>query len=130
MILWVAEAASTSQPTGDFWTELYLLLPSSRVWAFGTVAALMGVLVVLADLVYFLLLKTSLLKLGYAGFWRTVLVFLLWGLGSGVVGVLGAVFGLFQVTLQAGVMVGLAWPVTLPRLLQAARVGAEEEQQV
>ena len=125
----IAAAESLSQSSFErFAHKLQELLPSADLWAFGTVAAFFGLLVVAADCVYFSQSKKSLLKLGYAGFWRTVVVMSLWGIGAGLIGVLGAVFGLFQTTQQASQVVGIAWPVILPRLLQSATTAAEDEQ--
>jgi hypothetical protein len=86
--------------------------------------------VVGADCVAFLQLKKSFLKLGYAGVRPTILVMTLWGLGAGLIGVLGAIFGLFQMTTQASALVAIAWPAIFPRLVQAATSAAEDEQHV
>jgi hypothetical protein len=128
MLILNIDAIDTTQSAGDFLQEFLQLLPPARIWAFGAVSAIMGALVVIADATFFRLKGKSLLKLGYAGVGNTILNIILWGIGAGLVGILGAVFGLFQVNSQASMIVGLAWPVTLPRLIEAATTPAEDEQ--
>ncbi len=94
---------------------------------FATASAFMGLMVVALDLIIFLLQRKSVLKLTYQGY-RTVLVLVLWGIGAGLVGLLGGAFKIFQLTLQASVSVGVAWPVILPRLIKSTQ--ADEDTQL
>lgn len=87
---------------------------------FAAASAFMGLVVVALDFVLFTLQRKSFLKLTYTGK-RSILLFLLWGLGAGIGGFLGAVAVIFQMSLQASATVGIGWPLVLPRLLEASQ---------
>ncbi|WP_104398588.1 hypothetical protein [Vibrio penaeicida] len=92
----------------------------STMLAFATASAVYGFLVVSLD---FLIVKTlnkaSILALSYVGY-KSLGMFLMWGLGSGIGGLLGAGFGIFEVNRTACIFVGVGWPLILPRLLSSA----------
>lgn len=76
-----------------------------------------GLLCVLLDFAYY---KTtdgkSLFNLSYIGWKGTILMFLFWGIGAGIVGFLSARLGLIAFSIQASVIMGLGWPLMFPRL--------------
>jgi len=90
------------------------------VFAFAIASSFFGMLVVILD---FLMVKTlnknSLLKLSYIGI-KGFFVFIMWGVGSGIGGCLGAAIGIFEINRIAAVAIGVAWPLVLPRLLTTA----------
>lgn len=90
------------------------------VVTFGFSAAIFGLLIVILDFCTSKATKkNSLLKLsynGYAGIW----VFLLWGIGAGIAGLVGAAADIFEISRTASVFVGAGWPVVLPRLLASS----------
>lgn len=94
--------------------------PKFAILAFALASSFFGTLVVILDsLIVKTLNKNSFLKLSYPG-WRGLLVFLLWGVGAGIGGFLGAAIGIFEINRIACVMVGTSWPLILPRLLSTA----------
>lgn len=94
--------------------------PKYAILAFAITCSFFGTLVVILDsLVVKTLNKNSFLKLSYTS-WKGVLIFLLWGVGAGIGGLLGAAIGIFEINRIACVMVGTSWPLVLPRLLSTA----------
>ncbi|AVI65757.1 hypothetical protein CKQ84_07540 [Shewanella sp. WE21] len=106
---------------GDATNENY------SVVTFGFAAAMFGLLIVMLDFCTSKATeKNSLLKLsysGYAGFW----IFLLWGIGAGIAGLVGAAADIFEISRTASVFVGAGWPVILPRLLASANQDLSRE---
>ncbi|MEL4432062.1 hypothetical protein [Shewanella mangrovisoli] len=106
---------------GDATNESY------SVVTFGFSAAMFGLLIVMLDFCTSKATeKNSLLKLsynGYAGFW----IFLLWGVGAGIAGLVGAAADIFEISRTASVFVGAGWPVILPRLLASANQDLSRE---
>ncbi|EMI4517035.1 hypothetical protein V6560_004666 [Vibrio parahaemolyticus] len=99
---------------------VYLGAEELTMLAFAIASAIYGLLVVSLD---FLIVKTlnkaSILALSYIGY-RSFGMFVMWGLGSGIGGLLGAGFGIFEVNRTACIFVGVGWPLILPRLLSSA----------
>ncbi|WP_281559093.1 hypothetical protein [Thalassomonas sp. RHCl1] len=94
--------------------------PEYAILVFSITSSFFGTLVVILDaLVVKTLNKNSFLKLSYPG-WKGLLVFLLWGVGAGIGGFLGAAIGIFEINRIACVVVGTSWPLVLPRLLSTA----------
>ncbi|WP_038182941.1 hypothetical protein [Vibrio rhizosphaerae] len=97
------------------------------VVTFGLAAAIFGLLIIMLD---FCTSKTtnknSLLKLSYNGF-SGIGVFLLWGIGAGIAGLVGAAADIFEISRTASVFVGAGWPVVLPRLLASANQDLSRE---
>lgn len=93
---------------------------SYSVVTFGIAAAIFGLLIVILDFCTSKATsKNSLLKLSYSG--KTgFFVFLLWGVGAGIAGLVGAAADIFEISRTASVFVGAGWPVVLPRLLASA----------
>ncbi|MBF4354493.1 hypothetical protein, partial [Vibrio anguillarum] len=93
---------------------------SYTVVTFGFAAAIFGLLIVILDFCTSKATnKNSLLKLSYSG-WNGVFVVVLWGVGAGIAGLVGAASDIFEVSRTASVFVGAAWPLVLPRLLASA----------
>jgi hypothetical protein len=86
---------------------------------FGAASSVVGLLVVTLDYIHYLVKRKSFLNLSYNGA-GLILVFLLWGLGAGLVGLLGGVAGIFQETNIACLSVGIGWPSMIPRLLESS----------
>lgn len=86
---------------------------------FGTASAFIGVIVITLDCIHYLLKKKSFLRLSYHGF-RSLYVFVLWGIGAGLVGLLGGIFSILQENPQACLSVGVSWPLIIPRLVESS----------
>ncbi|MDN3628610.1 hypothetical protein [Vibrio lentus] len=90
---------------------------SYTVITFGLASALFGLLIVILDFCTSKSTeKNSYLKLSYTGF-KGIGVFLMWGIGAGIAGMVGAAADIFEISRTASVFVGAGWPVVLPRLL-------------
>ncbi|EJN8560407.1 hypothetical protein V9K52_002342 [Vibrio alginolyticus] len=97
------------------------------VITFGLAAAFYGLLIVVLDFCTSKATnRNSLLKLSYTG-WRGLGVFLLWGVGAGIAGLVGAAADIFEISRTASVFVGAGWPVVLPRLLASSSQGLSPE---
>lgn len=105
----------------------YLGSEDMTMIAFACASAIYGLLVVFLDfLVVKTLNKPSLLTLSYVGY-KSIGMFVMWGIGSGIGGLLGAGFGIFEVTRTACIFVGVGWPLILPRILSSTETGLSKE---
>ena len=94
---------------------------------FAISSGIIGVLVVTLDFLMSLIGRDSLLNLTHN--WKTLPVFILiWGFGAAGVSFLGAGFSVLEVTLQAAVIAGIAWPVLMTRIVSSADGKAEPEE--
>jgi hypothetical protein len=93
---------------------------------FAVGCAIIGILVVVADLAFFLIKGESLLNLRHS-FRNTLLVGAAWSVGALIIGYLGQVTNLFQVTLLGCATVGITWPIVFTKLLE--RLKRKEEVQ-
>lgn len=75
------------------------------------------------------LFKTpSLLKVGYGGI-NTFQSFFFWGLGAGLAAYVGGLAEFFNIhSMSSKLIVGVAWPTVLPRILEMADKENEPEQ--
>lgn len=120
----------------QFWDALvtFLFTPgqgkldgmSNGYLIFATASAFWGLVVVGIDFLLYKLKGKSFLTMTYRGF-GTLLIFVLWGIGAGLGGLIGAASVVVQLNLQACAIVGVSWPLILPRLLKAGE--ALEERQ-
>jgi hypothetical protein len=94
---------------------------------FAVGCAIFGVLAVVADLALFALRGHSLLKLKHNAR-NTPLFGLAWGLGTLIIGYLGQVANIFQVSILACVSVGVGWPVVFTELLEKTRKKEDEQE--
>ena len=94
--------------------------------SFAIASSGMGLVIVLLDVVAFLTLRRSYLKLAH-GFPKSIRLAILWGVGAGLGGFLGAGFEVLQLNRLACVTVGVSWPLILPRVIKSA--GEDELQQ-
>lgn len=95
--------------------------------AFATASALFGFCIVILDIISVKFLeKSSFLKLSYAGA-NAVIMFFVWGMGSGIGGLIGAGVGIFEVNRAACIFVGVGWPFILPRLLSSSKSELSKE---
>ena len=96
--------------------------------SFILVCMFMGCLIVSLDWLLYSATGKSALKLVHGG--RNSLRFLvLWGLGAGVGGYLGAATEILKLSLQGSIAAGVGWTLVLPRLISSARSEIEEEEQ-
>ena len=76
-----------------------------------------GLLCVTLDFAYY---KTtngkSVFNLSYIGWKGTILMFLFWGIGAGIVGFLAVRLELIIFSIKASIVMGLGWPLMFPRL--------------
>ena len=70
--------------------------------------------------------RDSLLKVTYRGF-GTIRMLILWGFGSGLAGLVGSGFGIFEISQTACIAVGAGWPIILPRVLASSNQGLSKE---
>jgi hypothetical protein len=83
--------------------------------------SLIGLLCVLLDFAYYNVTNgKSIFLLSYIGKMGTILMFLFWGIGAGIVGFLAVRLGLIAFTIQASIIMGLGWPLMFPRLYALA----------
>jgi hypothetical protein len=93
----------------------------SEILVFGVGSALMGLVAVLLDWILFSVRGRSIFNLSYGeGVNRNVVrLIILWGIGAGVGGFLGAAASILQLTRGACIGVGVGWPLILPRLIDS-----------
>ena len=120
-----------------FWSGLYRMLFKFEVIRiqdnelaipiFAVGCAAIGVLAVLGDLALFVIRGESLLQLKH-GPRNTPILGLAWAGGALIIGYLGQVANVFQVSLLACATVGTAWPVVFARVLEKAKKSEDEQQ--
>ncbi len=94
-------------------TELILLV-------FASGAAFMGLVVVILDWgAHTLTGGRSYLHLSYGG-WKTPWMLLIWGIGAGIGGFIGAAANVLEIQRAACLTAGISWPLILPRIIAAA----------
>ena len=101
------------------------------VLSFALACGLVALVICVLDWVGTLLLgRSSLLGVGFGGWRRTLQSMLLWGFGAVLGAYLGGLVQLFDIeSVNARVIVGVAWPTVLPRLLAMASGSTPEEEQ-
>ena len=93
-----------------------------KLLVFAAASAVMGLLSVFLDRTIYSVQGRSVFNLSYgSGFSTSFRLILLWGIGAGIGGFLGAAFNLLQVTRAACIGVGVGWPLVLPRLVESFR---------
>lgn len=103
----------------------------NAVLIFAAACAIIGILAVFLDLALFMLRGQSLLKLKHGK--NTFLFLVSWAFGSFVIGYIGQVAKIFQVSLMASAIVGFSWPLIFTDWLNKIReseVETEPEQQI
>ena len=96
------------------------------VLVFAVGCAIVGVAAVFLDLAFFTLRGQSLLRLKHG---RATMFFLIeWAFGSFVMGYIGQLAKVFQVSLLACVLVGFTWPLLFTELLDKLRRQENEEE--
>ncbi len=89
--------------------------------------SVIGLLCVSLDFAYY---KTtngkSIFNLSYIGWKGTVLMFLFWGIGAGIVGFLASRLELIAFSIQASIILGLGWPLMFPRLYSYVKANINE----
>jgi hypothetical protein len=104
----------------------------NAVAVFVIACSIVGSLAVSLDLAFFILKERSLLSLKHSPK-NTFLFLLAWSFGAFVMGLVGQMFNIFQVSLAATVVVGFSWPILLTGMLEKLKEKeqiAEPEQQV
>jgi 4-hydroxybenzoate polyprenyltransferase len=97
------------------------------VLIFAAGCAIIGLLTVVADVAFFMLRGQSLLDLKH-GPRSTMLFCFAWALGALVIGYIGQVASIFQVSLLACATVGVGWPIVFTQLLEKSRKKEEIQQ--
>lgn len=98
----------------------------SAVLIFASGCAIVGTIAVFLDLAFYTLRGQSLLKLQHG---RNTIVFLLaWAFGSFIMGYIGQMANIFQVSLFASVLVGFTWPLLFTSLLEKLKEKEEENE--
>ncbi len=104
---------------------------SSAVLVFATGCSIVGIIAVFLDLAFYTLRGQSLLKLKHG---KNTFIFLVaWAFGSFIMGYIGQLAKIFQVSLFASVLVGFTWPLLFTSLLTKLKekeTEAEPEQQL
>lgn len=90
------------------------------VLIFAVGCSIVGLLTVIADLAFFLLRGQSLLELKHSPGGTAVFCFA-WALGALLIGYLGQVTNIFQVSLLACATVGVGWPIVFTQILERSR---------
>ena len=94
---------------------------------FAIASSFVGGLVFIMDLIVYTVRGKSFLKLAHS-FPYSIWLFILWGVGAGIGGFLGALLQIVKLNTVACVTVGVSWPLILPRLLNAAKDDLAPEQ--
>lgn len=89
----------------------------NAVAVFIIACAIVGLLAVFLDLAFYLLKHSSLLELDH-GLRNTSIFLLAWSFGAAVMGLIGQMFNIFQISLAATVTVGFSWPILFTGLLE------------
>lgn len=94
------------------------------IFLFST--SFIGLLCVLLDFAYYKVTNgNSIFNLSYIGVGPTLLMFLFWGVGSGIVGFLSVRLDLFAFSINSSIVMGLGWPLVFPRLYKYAKENIE-----
>lgn len=105
-------------------------MPEGIEWpvlVFAITSGIFGVLITILDFSMSLIARDSFLNLTHS--WSTLPRFILiWGFGAFVVSLLSVAFSVLQVTLQAAVIAGVAWPLLMTRIASRASGMAEPEE--
>jgi hypothetical protein len=96
---------------------------------FCTGCAVIGILTVMADLAFFLIRGESMLMLRHS-FRTTSVFFVAWAFGAAIVGYVGQMLNIFQVSLLACATVGVSWPIVFTKLLKKLREEEYDTQKV
>ena len=101
------------------------------VLSFALASGLVALVVCMLDLVGTVLFgRSGLLGVAFGDWRRNLQSILLWGFGAALGAYLGGLVGLFDTSTPiAPVIVGIAWPTILPRLLSMAAKSEPEEEQ-
>ena len=91
----------------------------NAVIVFACGCAIFGVIAVALDFSFYLLRGQSLLKLAHGK--NTILFLLAWAVGSFIMGYIGQVARIFQVSLLACAVVGFAWPILFTDFLESLK---------
>lgn len=123
----------------SFWEALFMLLfgengaippgyEGQSIPVFVVGAAVVGTVIIVLDLILFSIRGRSILDLGYAGVFPTLIVVVLWGIGAGLAALLGAWWEVFDIGRSGCLAVGVGWPTIVPRLIESAREKEEIQQ--
>ena len=114
----------------QFLFEMKELSPND-ILVFAAGCSIIATVFVTADLVSYLVNlsgeRKSLLGLVYYSFWGSVLNFILWGIGAGLVGYLASIMQFSKLTIQASVIIGASWPYVLNRLINSTYADEDEQ---
>ena len=116
---------------GEVFEDALTSVYDPAVLSFALACGFIALVICVLDWVGTLLLgRSSLLGVGFGGWRRTLQSMLLWGVGAVLGAYLGGLVELFDTdSVTARVIVGVAWPTVLPRLLSMASGSEGEEEQ-
>jgi hypothetical protein len=84
---------------------------------FAVSCAVLGALIVILDLCYYGINRTSLFDFKYST--RTFpIIFFGWAIGAAITGFLGEVFNVLQVSVLASATAGIGWPAIMIKLIK------------
>ncbi len=104
--------------------------PNQEAVVFATGCMVFGFLVVLVDSIFYYLRGRSLLNLAYTSIWQSLLVLLVWGIGSAIIGHVLGVAGVLQRSLVSCVVVGIAWPAHFAKLINDQQLDNDKKEDV
>lgn len=93
---------------------------------FSASSAVVGIIVVVLDWLLVMSGKESALNLAHRGA-NSIWLIMLWGMGAGLGGFLGAGFGILQLNRVACITTSVAWPLILPRLVKTISIESGED---
>jgi hypothetical protein len=97
------------------------------VLVFAGSCAVLGALIVILDMCYYGINRSSLFDFKYSA--RTLpLIFFGWAIGSAITGFLGEVFNVLQVSLLASATAGIGWPAIMIKLIKDRTMAANAAQ--
>lgn len=91
---------------------------------FSVGCAIIGILAVFADLSFYMLKRESLFSLKH-NLKNTSLFLIAWALGAAILGYVGQMLNIFQVSLLSCATVGISWPIILTKILNNIRLNNE-----
>ena len=97
------------------------LLIDMNILALGLISFVLGILIMLLDSILFMLRGASLLKISHKkSFTKDIPTILLWGLGSGIVGIIGGFLRIFnpEGLLQTSVFIAISWPLIFKNIIK------------
>lgn len=124
----IRESTIDSDETG-FWDVLInFIVPHPDTPVFLAASAIMGLLSVAVDAIFFGVRGKSLLGVRH-GWGTTLKLVVVWPLGATIIGLMGNAFTILQPTIYAAVAVGIGWPAIFAQIVERAGTSEIDSQQ-